>query len=89
MENKHNDSTFVLHCTYIDLRYILSIQVCASQKPKIRSKQTVCQRSSDPLYIVTYYIKWVTTSWTDGIFYIPSAVEQMEKNCSNSLKSYD
>ena len=22
--------------------------------------------SSDPFYIVTYYIKWVTTSWTDG-----------------------
>ena len=25
---------------------------------------TVCPRSSDPFYIVTYYIKWVTTSWT-------------------------
>ena len=28
---------------------------------------TVCPRSNDPFYIVTYYIKWVTTSWTDGI----------------------
>ena len=27
---------------------------------------TVCPRSSDPFYIVTYYIKWVTTSWTDS-----------------------
>ena len=27
---------------------------------------TVCPRSSDPFYIVTYYIKWVTTSWTGG-----------------------
>ena len=27
---------------------------------------TVCQGISDPIYIVTYYIKWVTTSWTDG-----------------------
>ena len=27
---------------------------------------TVCPRSCDPFYIVTYYIKWVTTSWTDG-----------------------
>ena len=27
---------------------------------------TVCPRSSDPIYIVTYYIKWVTASWTDG-----------------------
>ena len=25
---------------------------------------TVCPRSSDPFYIVGYYIKWVTTSWT-------------------------
>ena len=25
---------------------------------------TVCSRSSDPSYVVTYYIKWVTTSWT-------------------------
>ena len=29
-------------------------------------KDTVCPRSSDPFYIVTYCIKWVTTSWTDG-----------------------
>ena len=25
---------------------------------------TASPRSSDPFYIVTYYIKWVTTSWT-------------------------
>ena len=25
---------------------------------------TVCPRSSDPFYIVSYYINWVTTSWT-------------------------
>ena len=25
---------------------------------------TVCPGSSYPFYIVTYYIKWVTTSWT-------------------------
>ena len=24
----------------------------------------MCPRSSDPFYVVTYYIKWVTTSWT-------------------------
>ena len=30
---------------------------------------TVCQRSSDPFYLVTYYIKWVTTSWTHSIIY--------------------
>ena len=27
---------------------------------------TVCPISSYPFYIVTYYIRWVTTSWTDG-----------------------
>ena len=25
---------------------------------------TVCPRSSDPFYIVSYDMKWVTTSWT-------------------------
>ena len=28
---------------------------------------TVCPGSSDPIYIVTFFIKWVTTSWTDSI----------------------
>ena len=28
---------------------------------------TICPRSSDPFYIVTYYMKRVTTSWTDGM----------------------
>ena len=28
---------------------------------------TVCPGRSDPFYIVSYYIKWVTTSWTHGM----------------------
>ena len=32
---------------------------------------TVCPRSSDPFYIVTYYIKWVTTSRADGNMSVP------------------
>ena len=28
---------------------------------------TVCPRSSDPFFKVTYYKKWVTTSCTDGM----------------------
>ena len=28
---------------------------------------TVCPRSSDPFYVVSYYIKWVTTSWTHSM----------------------
>ena len=36
---------------------------------------TVCPGSIDPFYIVTYYIKWVTTSWTyckydDVVYYV-------------------
>ena len=27
-------------------------------------KGTVCRRSNDPYFVVTYYIKWVTTSGT-------------------------
>ena len=30
---------------------------------------TVCPRSSDPFYIVTYYINWVPTSWIYSILY--------------------
>ena len=28
------------------------------------SLATVCPRSSDPFYSLSYYIKWVTSSWT-------------------------
>ena len=34
------------------------------RKHKSILKSTICPRSRDPFYIVTYYIKWVTTSWT-------------------------
>ena len=34
----------------------------------IRKKCTVCPRSLDPIYIVNYYIKWATTSWTYNNF---------------------
>ena len=27
----------------------------------------MCPRSSDPFYIVSYYIKWVTTTWTHSM----------------------
>ena len=29
---------------------------------------TVCPGSSDPFYIVSYYIRYVTTSWTYSIY---------------------
>ena len=30
----------------------------------VHSRTTVCPISSDPFYIVIYYIEWVTNSWT-------------------------
>ena len=42
------------------LRYFFFISLIKFQ-PYIH---TVCPGSSDPFYIVTYYIKWDTTSWT-------------------------
>ena len=32
--------------------------------PKNWTQNTVCPRSSDPFHIVSFCIKWVTTSWT-------------------------
>ena len=32
---------------------------------------TICLRSSDQVYIVIYYTKWVTTSWTHSIYISP------------------
>ena len=34
---------------------------------------TMCLRSNDPFYIVSYYIKWVTTSWTYSMNEYPAA----------------
>ena len=40
-------------------------QVSVSSSIREPNRQTtVCPGSSDPIYIVTYCIKWVTTSWT-------------------------
>ena len=40
-------------------------------------RNTVCPRSSDPFYVVTYHIKWVTTSWTDGNIYKNFQLERL------------
>ena len=36
--------------------------------PSLFSFHTMCPRSSDPYYIGSYYMKWVTTSWTYSIW---------------------
>ena len=33
-----------------------------------RVRYTICPGNSDPFYIVSYYIRWVTTSWTHSIY---------------------
>ena len=50
---------------------------------------TICPRISDPFYGVTYYKKWITTSWTDSkknihrflisVRYIKSEVKSIEE----------
>ena len=35
---------------------------------------TLCPRTSDVFYVVTYNIKWVTTSWTHSIYIHSSLV---------------
>ena len=48
---------------------MMSLQVCCIciLYHLIHSIINVCQRSSYPFYKVSYYIKWVTTSWTYSI----------------------
>ena len=46
---------------------------------------TISPRSRDPFSIVTYCIKWVTTSWTDGTRYgrLKHPKPDMPCRCSN------
>ena len=37
---------------------------------------TICPGSSDPFYIVPYYIKWVTTSWTHSMHHFSPKKEK-------------
>ena len=43
------------------------------RKKKLKGKKlfNVWPGSSDPYYIVNYYIKWVTTSWTHSSLLAP------------------
>ena len=43
----------------------------------------MCQRSSYPLYRVIHNIKWVTTSWTDGIS-VTAFVQKLSKDYRGS-----
>ena len=51
------------------------------------SLDTMCPRSSDPYYIVTYYMKRVTTSWTYSTLSALSVNELQLKNYSQGYVS--
>ena len=56
-------------CMFCFMHIFSMPQVCRIRELPAarRTHPTVCQRSSDPFYIVTNHKKWVTTSWTHGI----------------------
>ena len=57
----------------LDCRYRIQINLKESQdfleKKKYIVKHTVYPRSSYPFYIVSYNIKWVTTSWKNSLLF--------------------
>ena len=48
---------------------------------------TICPGSSDPFYIVTYYIKMVTTSWTQSIDKLYIQIQSYPAQKTNSYVS--
>ena len=62
----------------IFIRYLSSIQIRIHMF-------TVCPRSLDPFYEVTYYIKWFETAWTYGVKHIPAGNLPNSKLINNSL----
>ena len=69
---KKNESVRKLHVCYLCAtvcKATVVVNVYASSTEQLGitlyyKAFTVCPGSSDQIYIVTYYIKWVTTSWT-------------------------
>ena len=52
---------------------------------EVKFQRTVCPRSSDRFYIVTYYIKCVTTPWTHSITFRSSVFKVLRINSNLSL----
>ena len=72
---------FVIH---IDHSFLLS-KLAFVETGRILCRNTVCPRSSDPFYTITYYIKWVTTSWT----YRTYAIMHSNGPIMNSVPLFD
>ena len=68
LENKNRVWIQTSTKTLILPRYLLwNSPFTSSFKIKVKKKwylYTICPGSSDPFYVVTYYKKWVTTSYT-------------------------
>ena len=72
---------------------LFSYMVCYFVSFAHWGRTTICPRRSDPFYIVSYYIKWVTNSWTDGMIFCNmfscskhSTVSYMDRMFSTNLK---
>ena len=55
---------------------------------KLKFSTTVCPRSSEPFHIVSYYIKWVTTSDTQYIHKL-SLMRTVYPRSLNSNRSHN
>ena len=51
----------------ICLRHSLTLSAAIVIKIPV-TLHTICQRRLDPIHIVTNNVKWVKTSWTDGMY---------------------
>ena len=60
-------SCFALFCTHIHVSSTISF-----------STILCVQEVVTPIYIMSYCIKWVTTSWTYGIYYMPMKRSNLE-----------
>ena len=54
---------WVFFCSVLDLWWTL---VLTSESRVCLRQVTVCPRSLDPIFLVTYLIKWAKISWTDS-----------------------
>ena len=50
---------------------------------RVPESHTLCPRSSDPFYVVSYNMKWVTTSWTYSIYHLHTLVKIIKNGCKN------
>ena len=61
----------VVHPVHLGVAAGLASATGSLSRPEVYNYHvTVCPRRSDPFYVVTYYVKSVTTSWTFTSIYL-------------------